>query len=413
MPQPPAKPRSSPLSSLSHPRLIFLNRVYWPSSAATAQLLTDLAEGLAARGWPVHVIAAGHDAGPNRGVVVHRTGSGDRHAGLISRWWNYRRFRRRAREQLAALVQPGDIVIPLTDPPMLGSAVAPTALSRGARVVHWIQDIYPEIVTAHVGAVVSLPLLPLRGHRDAAWRAASGCVALSDAMAQAVADRGVSTDRIAVIGNWAPHELDIPAAPGAIAARRAAWGVSDRFVVAYSGNLGRVHEFAALLDAADRLRTHPEIVFLFIGTGARLGEIRAAVAARSLANVRFLPAESRDHLAAALAAADAQCVTLKPGYERLVFPSKLAGALAAGRPVLFVGSPESEIARLLKREDCGAAFAPDGDHQLAETIAHWLADPALRLQLGHRARAAYERHFTLAAALDRWEALLRRTVSSG
>ncbi len=399
--------------SAGSPQVIFVNRVYWPSQAATAQLLTDLAEGLAARGWPVHVIAAGAKSGLHHGVVVHRTGPGEQHGGLLSRIVNYGRFRRGAQRRLAELVKPGDIVVPLTDPPMLGSAILGVARDRGARIVHWIQDIYPEIVTAHVGAITSAPLWPWRLRRDEAWRTAAGCVALGDDMAQAIAERGVSAERLAVIPNWAPRELHAPPAAAEVAAKRAAWGVADKFIVAYSGNLGRAHEFAAILDAAERLGGRREIVFLFIGAGARFTEVRARAQRRGLKNISFVPPEPRTELATALAAADAHLITLKPEFARLVYPSKLAGVLAAGRPVLFVGPPEGEIARLLRREQCGVALAPaDGGRHLAAMVAQWQADPRLGAQWGQRARGVYEQQFTFAAALTQWEDVLRRAASS-
>ncbi len=392
---------------MDKPRLILVNRVYWPSTAATAQLLTDLAEGLAARGWPVHVIAAGESSIHHQGVTIHRTGGSDRHGGLFSRLVNYRRFRGEARRQLAALVQPGDVVVLMTDPPMLGADLTGPAVERGASVIHWIQDIYPEIVTAHVGAFAALPLSLLRARRDASWRAARACVTLGEDMASLLRERQVPADRIILVPNWAPRELHEPVAPAAIAARRAAWGVSDKFVIAYSGNLGRVHEFAAVLAAAELLKAQRDIVFLFIGTGARFEEIRAAAAARGLDNVRLLPPAPRAELPAALAAADVQLVTLKPAFGRLVYPSKLAGVLAAARPVLFVGPPEGEIAQLLARAQCGAAVGPGDGARLAALITEWHADPERCAHLGRQARATYERRFTFAAALAAWEQILR------
>ena len=392
---------------MPNPRVIFVNRVHWPAEAATAQLLADLAEGLAARDWPVHVIAAGEAPGSHHGVTIHRTGPGDRHGGLISRALNYGRFVRQARRELAALARPGDVVVVMTDPPMLGAAMAGTARRAGAGVVQWIQDVYPEIVTAHVGAAAGLPLWPLRARRDAAWRSARRCVTLGETMAQTVASRGVPAGRITIVPNWAPLDLAVMPNATAIAAQRAAWGLADKFIVAYSGNLGRVHEFAAVIEAARRLESHPEIVFLFIGTGARFGEVRAATEAGKLPNIRFLPFAPRTQLAASLAAADAQLVTLRPGFAGLVFPSKLAGVLAAGRPTLFVGPPEGEIAALLKRAGCGAAFAPSDGAGLAATILHWQTDPAWREQVGRNARSIYESHFTFRAALTQWEEILR------
>lgn len=393
------------------PRVIFLNRVYWPSTAATAQLLTDLAEGLAASGWTIHVIATGEDSTRRNGVTIHAIRGSEQHGGLISRAINYGRYRRQAQRQLAALVQPGDVVVAMTDPPMLGAAVTALAARRGAKVIHWIQDIYPEILAAHLGALAIPPLWPLRHRRDRAWQAAHRCVTLGEDMSRMLESRGVPPDRIGLVPNWAPRELLTPAPVEAVAARRAAWGLVGKFVVTYSGNLGRVHEFAAVLAAAERLKSHRDIVFLFIGAGARFDEVRATAQSRGLNNVRLLPPESRTDLAAALSAADAQLVTLRPGFARLVYPSKLAGVLAAGRPVLFVGPTDGEIARLLEREGCGAAFDPVDGTGLAATIVTWHNDQALCLQLGRRARAIYERQFTFVTALARWNEILRRTAA--
>lgn len=397
--------------SAATPRVIFVNRVYWPSTAATAQLLTDLAEGLAARDWDVHVIAAGEASTRHNGVTIQRTGGSDRHGGLVSRAINYGRFRRGAQRQLARLIAPGDVVVVMTDPPLLGAAVTDIVVRRGGRVVHWIQDIYPEILTAHLGALATFPLSPLRALRDVAWLAASRCVTLGEAMGQAVASRGIPAGRITIVPNWAPRELHTPAAPAASIARRAAWGMADKFIVAYSGNLGRVHEFTAVLDAAERLKARPDIVFLFIGTGARFAEVSAAARARGLDNLRLLPPETRADLPAALAAADAQLVTLKPRFARLVYPSKLAGVLAAGRPVLFVGPPDGEIARVLAQGQCGVAIKAGDGELLAATISAWQANDAHRTQLGRNARTVYEREFTFAAALARWSEILRDSTS--
>jgi colanic acid biosynthesis glycosyl transferase WcaI len=397
--------------SFSLPRVIFVNRVYWPSTEATAQLLTDLAEGLAARGWPVEVIAAGEGPAERNGVSIHRTGAGERHGGMISRAWNFLRFQAAARRRLRQVARPGDVVVAMTDPPLLGTQLAPGAAKLGLRLVLWIQDIYPEIAAVHFGPAAGFLLTPFRQRRDRAWRQARTCVALGDDMARTLGQHGVAPGAITLIPNWAPRELAQPAAPSAIAERRQDWKVTDKFVVAYSGNLGRVHEFDTVLQAAERLRDEPGIIFLLIGRGPRLEAVTAAAERRGLGNIRMLPPEPRERLGAALAAADAHLVTLRPAYADLVFPSKLAGVLAAGRPALFVGPAAGEISRLLIADACGATFAPGDAAGLADTILRWRADPVLTCRLGSAARDVYQRTFTLAAALDRWEQCLRRAAT--
>ena len=388
-------------------RLIFVNRVYQPSGEATAQLLTDLAEGLAARGWPVHVLTAGSGATAQHGVTIHRTGTPGQHSGMVSRALAYRRFLGAVRRQLATLVRPGDIVVALTDPPMLGTDVAEALAGRGVHVVQWIQDIYPEIAAIHFGPLAGFLLGGLRRRRDRAWAGSSVCITLGRDMAEAVTAMGVPAARVHVQPNWAPRELDEPAPAGAVAEIRRRWNADDRFVVAYSGNLGRVHEFATVLGAAARLQADTRIAFRFVGHGPQWKKVAAAVHDRSLANVTLQPPVPRAELGAMLAAADAHLVTLQPAYGRLVYPSKLAGVLAAGRPALFVGPPDGDIARLLHAQDCGAAFAPGADGVLADTLLRWSRDPAAVLRLGASARRAYTTGFTVTAALAGWDTLLR------
>ncbi|HET7536698.1 MAG TPA: glycosyltransferase family 4 protein [Candidatus Didemnitutus sp.] len=395
---------------MPEPRVIFVNRVYWPSETATAQLLTDLAESLVARGWPVHVITAGSGAGERNGVIIHCVGAVQPPGGLLVRARHHREFARCARAQLSTLVQPGDIVVLKTDPPLLAAACTALAQSRGARVVQWIQDIYPEIVPAHFGAWIA-PLFWLqKWRRNRAWHAADLCLPVGADMRKMVLAQGTRADQVVVMPNWAPRELDTPANPAEVDALRRAWGLAEKFVVAYSGNLGRVHEFDTVLGTAKMLRAHPEIVVFFIGDGPRLAEVQADAERRQLTNIRFLPPQPRAKLAASLAVADVQLVTLRPGFERLVNPSKLAGILAAGRPAIYVGAPGGEISELLEREKCGFSAPAGNPLELYGAIRGIRFQPEQAATFGRNARACYTRHFSLGAATARWDELLRKLI---
>ena len=389
------------------PRIIFVNRVYRPSTEATAQLLTDLAEGLAARGWTVHVIAAGNETGPLSGVTIHRTGQNDRNGGLLSRAGNYVGFLRAARRILATLAEPGDIVVLKTDPPLLAASATGIALRRGAKVLHWIQDIYPEIVPQHIGAWAGLPLLPLKWVRNRAWRSASLCLPVGADMGGTVKNQGVPSDRIVVLPNWAPRELHTVPTHEAVATYRQKEKLSAGFFVGYSGNLGRVHEFETLLAAAQILRDSTAFIFRITGSGPQLPVVIAAKAKNQLDNLPIEPPVPRTELALSLAACHAHLVTLKPGFESLVNPSKLSGILAAGRPVLFVGPLRSALATFIQEEGIGAVHAPGDAAGLVATLQRWsVNDGAEAAALGRRARACYERYFTFGTALDQWEKLL-------
>lgn len=393
------------------PRVIFVNRVYWPATAATAQLLTDLAESLAVRGWPVEVVTTGVGDTMRNGVTIHRAGAGAELGNMLARAREYRRFLSAASAKVAALARAGDIVVAMTDPPMLGPRLDRT-VTKGVRMVHWIQDVYPEIAAAHFGFLASLALNPLRGRRDAAWVRAAACVALGDDMATLISEQGVPRGRISILPNWAPRELHTPAAPSEVAAIRQQWGLADKCIVAYSGNLGRVHEFATMIEAAAKLRSDPRIVLLFIGTGARFDEVAKTARQRGLGNIRMLPSVPRALLPNSLAAADVHLISLKPAYRQLVYPSKLAGILAAGRPAVFIGPADSEIATLLRAADCGTSCLPGDAESLARAIRHLANESQGRQNQGRRARELYEQRFHADAALVSWEALLRRVAAA-
>ena len=187
---------------------------------------------------------------------------------------------------------------------------------------------------------------------------------------------------------------------------RREWGLDGKFVVGYSGNLGRVHEFATVLDAAVQLADREDIVFLFIGGGHQLGALKAEAGRRGLVNVQFQPYQPRERLAQSLGACDAHLVTLRSGLEGLVVPSKFYGIIAAGRPVLFVGAADGEIAGLVHEGQCGQAFQV-GDAQALAQCLRGLADgPARAREWGENARRLFDARFAMPIAVDRWERVL-------
>jgi colanic acid biosynthesis glycosyl transferase WcaI len=397
-------------------RVVFLNRFYWPAEPATAQLLLDLATGLAARGWSVTVLT-GHSAPGlptherHRDVEIVRLGPVMATTqNLARRAVDFVRFHLAALPALLRAVRRGDVVVPLTDPPLIGVTAALVAGLRGARTMHWIHDIYPEVVRAvnpHAGARAANALL--RPFRNDAWRGAAACITLGEAMAGLVAEAGVASDRVHIVPNWAPDGV-APAPEAAVAALRREWDLGERFVVGYSGNLGRVHDLGGLLEVAAALRDEPRIVFLFVGHGAAFAALQAAAQARGLAHVRFQPPQPRRALAAVLAAPDLHLVSLRAGCERVVFPSKIYGVAAAGRPMLLLGARDSEIAHAIDKAGMGAVFGPHDVAGLSACLRDLASDPVRRRRWGAAALAFHHANGGAARAIAQWDGLLRAAL---
>jgi glycosyltransferase involved in cell wall biosynthesis len=377
--------------------VLFINRVYPPSSGATGELLQELAEALVQEGWQVTVLASRPPGTTVRtevrngvslcwagGLPFTRAAHWRRAVSYLSLypalWWRALRLPRH------------DVTVMLTDPPLQFVFGSVLHLFKRTRLVHWAQEVYPEVAEC-LGVIRPRGFIArcLRSVANAALRCCDRVVVVGGCMRDRLIARGLPADALEIIPNWSRPEKVRPLAPEENAFRQE-HQLAGRFVVMYSGNIGLAHTFAETLDAAGRLQSlEPRLLFLFVGDGPRLDWLREETARRQLTNLRFLPPQPRDCLAASLSAADLHLVTMRDDLCGLVVPSKFYGILAAGRPVIFVGPGESEVAREIRREQCGAVLSAATGEALALEMRSWLADPARTAAAGSRARALADR----------------------
>lgn len=404
-------------------RVFFVNRFFYPDQSATAQLLSDLAFALTEAGFDVHVVCSRQLYGRPRadlaaseiirGVRVQRVSATrfgrDR---LLGRAADYTSFYVTSALALVASLRRGDVIVAETDPPLISLIALLAARLRGAALVNWLQDVFPEVAT-RLGASPLSPLLDrlLRRLRDASLRAARSNVVLGARMRDYVAGR-VDKSNCCIIENWADDGGVVPIPVGSSDLRRRL-GLTDRFVVGYSGNLGRAHEFETLLGAARLLPATTGIAFLFIGGGRRLEELKARVARERLEHFHFLPYQSRDLLSDTLAAADVHWVSLLPSLEGLIVPSKFYGILAAGRPTIFVGDEDGELARVIAETGCGVTIRAGDSSGLAQAIDGLRTDPRRARAMGLAARQLLCARYGMPRAIERWIRLLSEIQTQG
>jgi colanic acid biosynthesis glycosyl transferase WcaI len=389
--------------------VIFINRTYWPNEQATAQLLTDLAAGLAASGRQVSVVTSVIPGRPareeHRGVSIFRVGSSlrSRRRGLLNQARTFLTFALAARRWVTAHLRPGAQVVILSDPPLIGASLLTQLQQQSAVCHHWIHDIYPEIAMDRL----RLPGLKwLQPWRDRAWLHADTCVTVSESMATVVRARGVPSNRVRVLSNWAPHQVE-PPDPRAVAAWRQENGLSGGFIIGYSGNLGRVHTFDTLVAAADLLRNDARFRFVFIGDGAQRAAVERDLARRKLKSVRFLPSQPREVLPVApqrhrSPPSFASVQAAKPGCFRAnstASPRSAGRCCRSDRPTLNSDglSPKTVSAGTMRPRTSKESRRPCG------------TSPAARPRREEAAAAAREFHRTAGGferALADWSALL-------
>lgn len=398
-------------------RLLLVNRFFHPDESATSQLLSDLGFALAEAGHEVIAICSRQSyANPSLlyspsetvlGVHIMRVGTTRFGRSGAGRLLDYLSFLFGALWTVFRMLRPGDVLVVKTDPPLLSVPMSWIANIRKARQVNWLQDVFPEVAAQLGVAGIGGPVHALlRGLRNRSLRQSAMNVVIGERMRDLLLTNDIPQDRIRVIHNWSDGDAIRPL-PAASNSLRTYWGLSDKFVVGYSGNMGRAHAFDTLLEAMRRLANDARIHFLFIGDGRQLANIREFVAAHALSNVSLQPYQPRDRLGLSLTAPDVHVVTLKPELEGLIVPSKVYGAFAAGVPVVFIGDPAGEVGSMLAQVDALGISAEERDVDATVAAIQKLAsDEASRLQMGRAARRAFDEHYSKKIALRRWISVL-------
>ena len=412
---------ATPAAVTSRPlHIAFFNRSYYPDFGATGQLLTELAEDLVARHGHTVTIVAGvplsSAAPPEITPAWYRPVREEQHNGVrILRAFgtalDKRRFTGRAANyltyfatsMLAALrLGPTDVVVALTDPPIIGLVGRAAARLRGARFVFLCQDVFPEVArlledfqSRRVESLLQAISRSTIAHADRV-------IALGDTMKRRLVEtKGADPSNIRVIHNWADCEAIVPASKDNPFSR--AHGLAGKFVVMHSGNVGLSQGIERLLDAAARLSDLPDLVFAIVGDGAQKKALEAQARARGLANVRFFPYQPKQGLVDSFATADVFIVALKPGLAGFIVPSKLYGILAAGRPFVASVEPDCEVADIARTHDCGLVVEPGSVEQMATAIQTLYDDRPRAAAMAARARQAglmYDRRRAVAAYDD-------------
>jgi len=399
-------------------KVLLINQHFYPEIAATAQLMTDLAEDLTQAGMEVRVLAGrpSYVDGPSptflrrevhRGIEIHRVPNARfSRKGWAGRFANWISFYLLTAFRALWLPRP-DLVIALSTPPLVSLVGLVLKWLKGCTFLFWCQDLYPDIA-------VSLGFLK-RGWicRISEWisrwiyEGADGIVVVSEGMKKGLLEKGVPEEKIHLIHNWADGEEIYPLGPEANPFRQEMCLVGQ-FVVSYSGNMGYSHSFSPITDAMERLKDQEQIRFLIIGEGIGKAEIEEFVANRGLQNVQLLPFQPRERLCQSLNAADLSLVSLRPEAEGQVMPSKLYGYMAAGKAIIAIAPEASEIARMVRAYGMGEVAESGED--LAKAIVKLYGDPDLRKRMGNSARQAFLENFNRPLATAKFKELIQETV---
>ncbi len=306
-----------------------------------------------------------------------------------------------------AACRKGDVLFVRTPPLQLGFPAYWARQLRGARVLLNVQDIHPDL------AMQSGILRNPAGIRFAkslekwVYGLSDRIVVISDGFKQNLLGKGVPGAKLDVIPNWVDTAVMAPRPKDNPLSRR--HGLHDKFVLLYSGTISISSNVALekILDTARLLAAEKDIVFVIAGEGLKKESLQARAAAMGLGNVRFLPFQPYRDLPFLLASSDVLLVPLDSEKSRLSVPSKLYNFMAAGRPILGLATPESEVAAIIRDNACGLAVSPEDTAEAAEAILALKRAPGKRQVYGATGRAYVKAHFDKDKILRAYDDLLR------
>jgi colanic acid biosynthesis glycosyl transferase WcaI len=358
--------------------LLFINRVFPPDHGASGLRLFELCQGLAEQGWKITVLCGvGEKASAHPNIKVVRIKFGA--AGEKPKLWQYP-FLLTALLLRALRLERHDVVVTLTDPPMLALVSAILKKMKKCAVVHWVHDLYPDLLPA-MGIKIPVLLPALKAASRKALNAHDVIIALGDDTRTILEKDGIATKKIGVIPNWP----DVASAM--IDKRKPAHHTAQNpfilegcFTVLYSGNFGLVHDFADLIEAMKIVSVTPHpIRFIMAGDGRKFDSVRSRVEKMALTNVHFVRSQPKDKFIEMLLAGDVHVATQIPEAAGLVAPSKINSALGLGRPCLLIGSTKTSQAKLISEFEAGLVVDADDPHarfQLADAIISYATDPS-------------------------------------
>lgn len=394
-------------------RIIFINRFYAPDYSATSQILTSLAEYLASEKMDIHVVTSKQlyedpkaqllPSEVINNVYIHRIFSTKfGRVNLFGRGIDYASFYIFALFFLLKFICKSDVIVAKTDPPLISVIAAIVVKLKRATLINWIQDLFPEVMNAIHPNYISKPIfLLLKRLRNWSLMSAKCNVVIGELMRKKLNKNGIENSNIEVIHNWFVGENSCPPV-SSINQLKLKWGLEGKCIIGYSGNLGRAHEYQTFLKAIELLKDNQNIMFLFIGGGVGMETLRNKVREKNFTNVVFKPYQAISKLGLTLRVPDVHFISLMPSLEGLVVPSKFYGVLAAGRPIIFVGSEDGELAKIIKDTKCGVNISINKSDLQADSITQFCLDSSF----GENARKAFEKKFMFKYTSERWVSLL-------
>jgi glycosyltransferase involved in cell wall biosynthesis len=401
------------------PSCVILYHYYYPDDVVSARHFTDFAEGLSISGWDVRIFT-GNRYCRKQGVIVPQYET--YHGVRIRRFKDTSFFQSTYIGRLinnfflsmawffALLFVHTDVIVFGTDPQFSFYIIPLLAFFRpDLRFTIWGFDLYPEAVIADGIKLPKIVKKVLFWWTGVSYRCCGFLIDIGSCMRSRLMMYQPKA-RYETIVPWAlqePPSLTEPDAP----MRHELFG-DARLGILYSGTIGKAHQFEEFILLARDLRArHASIAFCFAGRGNQYQELCKMITPEDT-NISFAGFIEEEKLSLRLAAADMHMISLRHGWEGVSVPSKFFGSLAAGRPLLYCGTPLSCIAKLISEYELGFVVEMNNIKAMADILEECSHNKPKIRHMQEQAFLFYKTHFSKKLQWAKWDNSLREYVKA-
>lgn len=381
-------------------RLIILTEHFYPSTGATAQLITDLSFAFHNSDSNILILTSTPSNVDSPFPVVRLSPPLTASSGLVQKTLTGLYFFFSSLLWLVFNANRGDQLFIVSNPPFIAFIGPLLSFLRALPYSFLLQDVFPR-------SAVLTGVLPSRGPVVSLWKKSiravikhsQSTIVLSEAMQNRCNIDFGSDLTTLCIPNWS---IIPPSVSTKISSHYSKlWNTANYFTVQYSGNFGRLHDILTILEAARILKNCP-IKFVFVGGGAKFDLIKRYLIEYKLSNVQIHPYQPREQLSNSISACDVSIVSLIPGSEDTVAPSKYYGILSSSRPILLIASQDSPIAHEVLSSHAGLVAEPGDSVLLSQHILYLSNHPSTLDAMSKSAYKLYHSRYGMSPSLKKY-----------
>jgi colanic acid biosynthesis glycosyl transferase WcaI len=408
-------------------KILIYSYNYYPEPIGIAPLMTELAEGLAARGHKVRVIT-GMPNYPQREIYEGYKGkwflTEQKNGVTIQR--SYLRVKSKPNLFDRLLLELSFVFSSLPQalrgqrPDLIILTIPPLLITLPAIVLGWIfncaivlnvQDILPD-AAIRVGLLKNKWMIrTLAALEKLAYQTSHSISVIADGFCDNLVSKGVPIEKIRCIPNWVnvKHIRPIPRHDNPWIYEHK---LDGKFIVLYSGNIALTQGLETVIEAAAKLRHIPEIVFVIAGESNALARLQQYCLSCGADNVLLLPLQPREKLSQMLAAGNVGLVVQKQNVIDFNMPSKIPLLLASGSPIIGSVPANGTAAKAIRESGGGLVVKPESPETLAAAILEIYEKPNFAAQLGKRGRQFAIERYSFEQSLEKYEQLFLDVVQN-